>query len=235
MPDTFLTLCQRLRRESGGIAGSGPTTVVGNTIVEYQRIVDWINDAYMEIAQKQTTWRFLHFTFSRTVTAGTAQLTAREMTHDTPTSRFDVRRFDDTRFRYYPVSAGQIQEQRMYPWPIEEFLNIHRFQATRTQTGQPLNFAVDKHRNVLFAGIPDVDYVVTGEGWRMPIRMAADADEPLVPDEHRMLIMWWALVKYAGLEESSFKYQHALNMLNAGWTALETQELDDVVFGDALA
>jgi hypothetical protein len=66
----FLQLAQKLRQEAG-IAGTGPSTTAGQ-VGELGRVVDWINQAYIDIQEKHDDWNFLRFEFSLPLTIGQA-------------------------------------------------------------------------------------------------------------------------------------------------------------------
>ena len=68
---TFLQLVQRTRRECG-IAGSGPTTTV-NQSGEMARLVDWVQQSWVEIQEEQPDWDFLRNQVSFLTQHGTAQ------------------------------------------------------------------------------------------------------------------------------------------------------------------
>lgn len=59
---TFLGLVQRLRQESGA-SGTGPVSTIGQT-GELNRMVNWINDAWMDIQSLHQNWQFLRSTCS---------------------------------------------------------------------------------------------------------------------------------------------------------------------------
>ena len=53
----YLALCRRLRQECR-VAGNGPASLTNQTM-EYQRLITWTNEAWMEIQRANPTWRFL--------------------------------------------------------------------------------------------------------------------------------------------------------------------------------
>ena len=66
----FLSLCQRMRQECG-ISGSGPTTVVGQS-GNLQRIVDWVNTAWIDIQTTNQDWGWMRASASFTTVSGQA-------------------------------------------------------------------------------------------------------------------------------------------------------------------
>lgn len=223
----FLQLSQRLRLEAA-IDGSGPTTVVGNTNNEYARVVNWINAAYLDIQSKNDDWNFMWAEFTKTLSASTGEYTALEMTHDTPASRVEVSRFNNQSFRYYLASTGVSGENFCCYHPWSFFRDMYQFGSTRTQEGVPSEFSIKPNRNVVFWQIPNDSYVIRGEFYRAATSMSVDADEPIFADEFHLAIVWWAMMNYAGFEETSFQYQHAKNQLDKIMNKMERQERPEI-------
>jgi hypothetical protein len=53
----YLELAQKLRRKCR-VSGTGPSAVTNQT-EEYNRLLDWINEAYLEIQRMHVDWRFM--------------------------------------------------------------------------------------------------------------------------------------------------------------------------------
>lgn len=70
----FLGLVQRLTQEAGA-SGAGPTDVVGQQ-GEYARMVNWVNDAWLDIQSLHQDWEFLRTTCSFPTVDGQAVYTA---------------------------------------------------------------------------------------------------------------------------------------------------------------
>jgi hypothetical protein len=106
-----------------------------------------------------------------------------------------------------------------------------------TPTGRPLVFSVDPaNKSVLLGPIPDItDYTLRGKYWTKSIVLAADADIPACPDEYHMVIVYRALMKYAGYEAASEVKQAAVEEYSHLIRALEHNQLDAVGFGAPLA
>jgi len=229
---TFLELAQKLVQEAD-MNGDGPTTVVSQT-GDYEKAVRWVNQSYMDIQLLHDDWHFMWTTFSKTLSIGTGEYTATEMSHDTPGSRFSVARFDVESFRYYPASSGLSAENFCTYWPYYDFRDQFIFGAARSSSGAPTEFTVAPNKNVLFWQTPSVSYVVNGICYRAATEMSADGDEPLLPAEFHMLIVWWALSKYAGFEESAPVFQNAMAQMSRIRNKLERQERPEICLGGPL-
>jgi hypothetical protein len=53
----YLELAQKLRRKCR-VSGTGPSAVTAQS-EEYMRLLDWVNEAYLEILRLHTNWRFM--------------------------------------------------------------------------------------------------------------------------------------------------------------------------------
>jgi hypothetical protein len=226
---TYLNLCKRLRAECG-MTGTGPTTVVAQT-GEYERAVNWIADADQDIQNKYSDWRFRWASFSFNTVASQGSYTETEMLG----AGVRASRWEHDTIRFYLTSAGQITENWMLNDEWESFYAFWRYGNMRTAEGVPNHYAFAPDRTMHLGYIPNDIYTITGQYYRMPVRLEADADEPLYPEEFHMLPVWWAMVNYAGFEETSFQYTHAQNMLNRLWGNFENQERKQAFFGASLA
>ena len=60
----------------------------------------------------------------------------------------------------------------------------------------PSCYTVDPLNNFLLGPTPDTDYALRGPYWRSNQTLAADDDEPEMPADYHMLIVWNALINY---------------------------------------
>lgn len=227
---TFLEMCQRYRLEAG-ISGTGPTSVTDNTNNEYSRIVNWIAQADLEIQSRYEDWRFMWREFSFNTVASDGRYTET----DVVTASYGVQRYDEEAWRYYLTSAGQSTEQWVQYCEWESFYPYWRNGTMRTAEGVPSVWTQRPDGDIELAYVPDAIYTITGAYWRKPVLMTANGDTPLYPSTYHMLPVWWAMMNYAGYEETSFQYTHAQNMMNRLWNAMERNErTTDVSYGPSL-
>ena len=225
----YLQLCQRLTREAG-INLSGPTSTSGNDGTQFARVIDWVQTAYAEIQMLYDDWNFMHSSFQLACGTNDGEYTYGEVTNNIPVARFDTESF-----RAYLVSAGQSTEQHMIWMHYDEFRDTFRFGSTRTAAGHPQYWTWAPNKNVLLFPLPGPSsYIVTGEYWRDVDELSIDTDEPIFPSQYHMLIVYWALVKYAGFEESGSVYQNAQNMTNKYLSRMGRLERPTVRLGESL-
>jgi hypothetical protein len=229
----FLELVQRLVREAG-MTGPGPADVASAT-GEYRRAVDWIRKADLDIQKKNGDWRFMWgaLSFQTTIAVGDyteTQVMAGQAAGVMP------ERFDTDSFRFYPTAVGVAGEQFMLYRDYPYFRDYWRFGNNRIAQGQPLEWTYSPGRMVLLAQIPNDVYTIVGEFYRRPVQLAlSNTATPLYPERFHELAVWWALINYAGFEESSATYTNAQNMVNMLLGPMEADERPTITFGGPLA
>src|SRR5690554_604790 len=188
----FLELCKVLRREIG-YSGSGPVAVTGQT-GQSQREVAWTEDAWLAIQRDRPNWRFMAVEFSQPFTAGAALVAlgsdARALNKNT-------------------LVSFRADGQRSFP----EVVEIEALQALRrenpTVTGALSIAALDGGGNVQLYPTPQFDGTIHGTYQRRPVMITDNLDEPAMPEEYHMAIVWRALMTGAAYEGAQNLYLSA--------------------------
>lgn len=191
MSQTFLALCQRLVRESVGVSGSGPTSVLNQT-GDMRRVVDWVATAYQDIQNLHQDWNFLRGEATFNTVAGQQDYTPAQA------DAADLGEWRRDSFRAWLTASGAGSEIDLVQYDWTEFRDRYLYGTTRTQQGRPVYMAIKPDRSVALWPIPNDDYTVTGEYFRAPHVMVANTDTPNFPAQYHLLVMWRALVFYAG-------------------------------------
>ena len=201
---TFLQLVQDLSNECG-IAGTGPTTVVGAT-GENGDLVRWVSKAYKELQLKHGgRWRWLRrdFTFDTTSAEDTYAFgDVTDVDAAAVISRFQTWRNNDWEDppKIYLTSGG-VGAQRWMIWvPWEWFKQIYKIGTQNS--GFPHHVTTDPQDNIVIGPASTDTHTITGDYWRSPQILAADADVPEMPAQFHDLIVYMAMEKYAGQESA---------------------------------
>lgn len=194
---TRLELVQRLASEATG--GAGPSSTL-NQIYESKRLVNWIDDAYEHVQNLFTNWKFLRADFSFNTSATVSNYTSVSI----PLPELNL--WIDDSFKCYLTSDGVNVERELDYWAWEDFRRIYLFGANRTVPGPPMSFTIKPDNSLLFWPVPDNIYTITGEYYKRPQLLVADADEPLIPARYQKILVWWALQLYAGFSNAPEKY-----------------------------
>lgn len=222
----FLELAKKLRQECG-VAGTGPTTTVGQT-GQAKQLVDWINDAWLEIQGMHDNWDFMRGDFSFSTTAAVGDYSPADA------GLTDHRYWYRDTLRVYLAASGVADEQYLVEWGYSSFRDTYRFGMQTT--GRPVVFAVKpKDSALMFGSIPNDVYTVTGEYQRAPSSMTSDTDVPTIPAHLHMVIVYKAMEHY-GIYEAAPEVQARGQIKGKALMAqLEREQLPEITLGAALA
>jgi len=214
---TFLSLCEKVARESGIVAGTQPTSVTGQSGLLLQ-IVNWVADSWVEIQNSRNGWKFLHSAWSGTLNAGQSVYTA---------ASFGLTRHarwvgDDRVERTFPTtlylqSGGVADEGPIREIPYEQWLRMYD-QGSQV-AARPVHYAISPVNEICFGPKPDLTYIARGRRYKSAQVLAANTDEPECPGQYHDVIVWRALMKLAGFDESA----SALTVARANYDVLMGQ------------
>jgi len=223
---TFLSLCVDMRQEAG-VTSAGPSAVTGQT-GEMKRIVDWVSRAYKDIQNKHREWDFLRQDFSFPTIANTSTYLPSAISLD------ELNAWKTDSIRCYLTVTGVTDEQCLTEcsWPV--FRDRYLLGGNRSQTGRPTVFAIKPDKSIIFWPLPSASYTVVGEYFLRAQTMMANSDEPLIPDEFHAIIMWRALMYYAGFEAAPEVYAQADKEYKALLYELQRDQRPPVLLGGPL-
>lgn len=192
----FLQLVQRFRQETN-YANTGPTTVTSQS-GDHGRAVDWVATAYTALQQRHQ-WRWLRKGFTLTTSSGTDTYDHTSCI-DTPTgaaiSRFKSWSVSDPYNppRIYLSSAGSGTETWLSYISWESFRTIYKIGSQ--ENSYPAFITIDPDDNLVLGPKPNDTYVITGEYHRSAQILSANTDEPEMPADYHMLIVYMAMLEY---------------------------------------
>lgn len=228
----FLSLAQKVV-EKGGIAGTGPTTVIGQA-GELKRVVGYVNEAWNDIQLARNDWRWMRGSVSFSTVANQATYTPAQCgVTDLETWLVDSRQ---NTFRSYVTSDGVGSEIFLSYQPYDVWRDCFQYGAIRDTRSRPMVITVTPDQSLGFGETPDsADYTIVGDYQKMPSELAADADVPGLPAPFHMLIVYRALVLYAQYEENDYLRSINERDYNRMMSRLVSNQLPEMVMGAALA
>jgi hypothetical protein len=227
----YLQLAQRLRQECG-IAGSGPLTVVGQNN-EAKRLVDWTNEAWLEIQGLHDNWNFMRQQFSFETAPNVGDYTV-DGGPGVGAGLTDFRYWHRDTLRCYKTADGIADEQWLVEWEYQTFRNTYRY-AEQTN-GRPVVFAVKPQGSeLMFGSIPDDFYTIDGEYQSTPQPLVADTDVPNIPVHLHIIIVYKAMEFYGLFESAGEVLARAQRGYRQYLTMLEREKLPTPYLGDPLA
>lgn len=214
----FLSLCKRLRQEAG-YSGSGPASVTGQT-GESKRVVDWINDAWLDIQGMRPDWRFMLEPFSVTLSIGESTATLATDFKDLSAKAVIVTRADGSKFKPEILLPEDMRSLKRENTDIPSY---------------PRYVSVDS------AGLMTVfpscaeEVTISGDYYVVPSEMTDNNDIPRLPPEYHMTIVWKALLEVGGFDEAGNTWQRANNRYTQGIDAINGTQLPQIKLGGPVA
>jgi hypothetical protein len=194
-PETFLELVQRCASECS-VSLTGPSAVTGQT-GRLGQVVNWVNSAWMDVQTKHNDWSFMRASFTVNTTASDGKYAITDCTDVATTAALTVagfRTWEKDTFKAYLVSAGVATETDLRFMDYQEWYD--RWNYGTPTDGYPGEFTIDHDRAILLAPKPNGIYTVRGEYMKAATLMSGDTDEPEMPAEYRMAIVYRAMMKY---------------------------------------
>lgn len=192
---TYLELCVRLREEAG-ITGSGPTSVTDQA-GQLLRVVNWVQQAWVEIQLMRPNWLFMHKEFTFPTIAEQRDYMAANV------SITDLKLWDQNSFMYYETALGTTDQKPIAFLPYKVWRSNFRVGMENITSDHPVYITVLPNNTIRFEPKPDKIYTIEGDYKRSSQVFAADADEPTnFPDDFHMLIVWQALKSYGFYENA---------------------------------
>lgn len=221
-----LSLCQRLRQESG-IAGTGPTSALSSDNTgELKRVIEWIETSYEEIQDKNEDWDFLRNSFSFNCTIAQA-------TYPTTTVS-NLANWKKDSLRVYLTTINDEQWLRYWTW--DDFRDVRLKGANNTVTGRPIDFSIKPDKSLILWPIPDNTYTIVGEYYRTAHVMDASGAgaSPLFSRDH-MVIVYNGLMKYAAYAKDPSLFAFAQLQYGKLIDKLEKDRSPNITAGGTLA
>lgn len=220
----FLSIANAVK-EKCGVSGAAMASVTAQS-GELLRIVNWVNDAYMDILGMYENWQFMlaDFTFP----------TVSHQQSYTPVQAgaANFANWKTDTFRVYQTSLGFSNENYLGKQDYDDFRNLYQFGAQRTNYQRPILFAIDPAKNLLLGPAPSAaGFTVAGRYYTVPTEMAASADIPILPAEYHRAIVFRAMMFYGAYEAAGEVLQLGEIEFNKILARLELNQLPQVDLG----
>jgi hypothetical protein len=191
----YLSLVQKmllLTRASDARISEPLANFDGASGITYEAI-QWIADADTDIQRLRDGWRFMRMHADIALASGERSVT--------PSSALD------TISKVIPAedSGGQrsigcyleslADESRVAYLDYEHWYGNGVGRGAQTRTGRPGRCTIDQG-SIMFDTTADQNYQLTFDYVRTAQRMTTVTSESLIPTEHRMAIVWWALLHF---------------------------------------
>lgn len=241
----FLALCQRTAIECGVASGQAITTalptVVGAT-GSLGRVVGWVSDAWSDIQMDHDDWDWMRS--SVLLGAGvTVQTIAGQPSYPLGTGAGTVGvavdafgKWDRETVRCFSTAAGYQGEDYLDDVPYDTWRDSYMFGAQRAVQTRPIVVAVGPDQSLCLGPPPNGLYTFTADYFVAPSEMVADTDIPAgLPTRFHMLIVYYAMQKYAGYESAPEVMQRGASEATRMYAQLQAVRAPRMSFSGALA
>lgn len=229
----YLALCQRTRLECG-IPGTGPTAVTSQT-GELERIVTWVNQAWIDIQSAHKDWGWMRTTASFTTVAGDANYTLGTGAGTVGVLAANFGMWVPESSRNYETSVGTDSEIFMSDIGYESWRNGYQYSALRDSRGRPIEIAVAPDKSLCLGPTPLAGYTVTRDYFSAPDALEANADTPGIPAQYHMIIVYRAMMSHGAFSSAPEVYQRGELEFRKLLQRLTADYLPPITWGPALA
>lgn len=211
-----LQLVQRLKRErgAGGTAPASIAVLAGEDLM----LDDWLADAWLEVQRKRMDWAWMRKTVTGTLTVGVGVYAASALNVLVlDFGRWQVQTDDYTVRAYSPTAPAVPLDLTWLPYET-----FHaRFLVSTVVNSSPAYWGVAPDGRLLLGPKPaTAGMTVTADYWAKPTALAADIDEPGMPSQFHMLLVWRALVEVASFDAAPEVEARARRNLRSAWVDL---------------
>ena len=229
-PETYLELVQRATIECG-YAGDPPATLAGAS-GELLQLMGWVNQSWMELQQTHPDWGF------KLQSPGVSFTTVAAQRFYTPTQAGvtlgDVTKWKRETFRVYHTATGAASEVRMSWYAYDDWRDSFDIGSLKTSQVYPVNFSITPEMSLAIQ-CPLVGYTITGDYYQIATPLELDADEPDLPKQYRMIIVYGAMKFYGANQSAPEVYDQGSGQYNKLVNKLEHRYLPEVATAGALA
>jgi hypothetical protein len=235
----FVQLCQRLILETGT---SGALTTTQNVTGEMLRMTTWVNSAWAEIQTKHQNWEWMRSSYltgggvSFPTVAGQAYYQFGAAPGQVGITFDQFGSWAEDSFRCFTTLAGTNDECLLDPITFDGWRDAYMYGSQRSVQTRPVAVSFGPGQAVCLGPPSNGLYTIEGDYYRAPSQMALDTDLPTgLPAQFHMLIIYQAMMMYAGYEAASEVFQRGEQGYEKLLSQLEALRLPQVFMGGALA
>ena len=218
----YLQLVARLKRKCR-VTGAAPASIENATSEEVNRLMDWINEAWMDIPETRQDWEWMRGSCSFTTVAGQAIYTPAEA------GVTDFGNWTRDTWRIYTTSVGMPSEQFLIYRDYESWRNLYQFGSMRTSQTQPVDLTITPEKSIGLGPLPTAGYTVIGDYFKLPTEMSLNADTPALPGRFHMLIVYRAMMFYGVSEAAPEVYEEGKTEFNRMMSRVTENNLPELM------
>ena len=201
---------------------------------EFARLVLFTNEAWMSLQLARPDWKWMRYSMTFPTVAAQATYTLAQI-ESTGSGFTNFGNWARETFRVYTTSVGTNDETEMSWLPYDQWRNVYQIGATRTNETRPTQFTVTPALGIGLGCTPAVGYTVSGDYYKVATELVADIDEPSLPEQFHMAIVYRAMMFYGVSEASPEIYDEGNAEFNRMMARINLQQLPEMGIAGALA
>lgn len=238
---TRLQLAQRLKLEC---SDSGTISTTISQTGSNERIVTWIDQAWLEIQNRRPDWGWMRASallgsaspLSFVTVAGQARYPLATGAGNVGIAATSFGSWVGGAFRCYLTASGVTDEQELQDRSYSYWRDVTMFNANRNVRTRPYEISVAPDESLCLGPVPAAGYTITGDYYVAPSAMAANADEPTgLPARFHMAIVYLAMTSYGAREGAPEVTQRGAIQFNTMIRQIELLYLPMTTMAGALA
>lgn len=235
----FLTLVKRLATETGTELEANiesvdlpPAVGYGETTEHRSRLINWIKTAWEEVQEDQDQWDFMVGRIEVSINTGLTTIPIGTLVDaQEGETIYDVlipfvAAMDYRYIWLVDDTTSQAVKNKCYYVPPEQFFgSLDRHNSDTV--GLPTRFSISRNNCIIFNTTTNHgNYSINMEFKKLPQELENDASVPRgLPDKHHMVIVYKAMLFYAGFDATSDQYERAKRLFRAKMNKLRRDEL----------
>jgi hypothetical protein len=189
---TWLELSKALRREAG-VQGDGPTAVTSQTGI-YANIVEWVNQAWVEVQGMHHNWRFMYGTDSFTTVTQTAEY------NELPADFYSIQPSS-----VFATAGTARSPVRFLEW--SQFRSRYLLSILKDDR-IPSVMTIRPDKIIAFSEYTLPDYDIAFEYAKSPTPFTLSSSATTWPEQFDMLIVFKALIDYGMFYNAPESVEH---------------------------
>jgi hypothetical protein len=146
----------------------------------------------------------------------------------------DFASWKDSSFRIYNQAQGVGTESLLGFRDYDSFRDFYLLSSTKTVYSDPTEITIAPNKDLMLGMSPDTVYVVSGEYYKLPVTLSANADVPDMPARFHLAIVYKAMMSYAGYEAAPEVYARGESQYKSFMNKIRYDQMPAITRGSSL-
>lgn len=228
----FLALINRAKSKCR-IGGAEVLVVTGQN-AEITRLINFVNEAWMEIQRAKPRWIFMRASATCPTVQAQYAYTPMDFGINATFGYWALDYSNGDTFRNYDTASGIANETFMSVVDYDTWRNTYLMGANRSTYTRPWVVARAPDNTLVCGPIPSAGYTLVGDYYRRPIEMTTAGEVPVLPEQFHMAIVYKAMMYYGASEAAPEIYDDGREEYVKIMRQIAATQLQRTTLGSAL-